>query len=450
MEKVFQYIDQNQERFINELIEFVKFPSVSKHTQRKQDTYACAEWLKNHLQSLGLEAVLIEGSGHPIVRADKKGKSDKRMILYGHYDVQPEDPLNLWKTPPFEPTIRDGKLYARGASDDKGQLFAHVKAVESLLKTNGELPCSIMFLVEGEEECGGSMLKDYVRSQKAQLDAEAVVVSDGSLYGSSTPAICYGLRGIVAFELIIKGPASDLHSGSFGGAVANPVMILSQILAQCVGTDGQIKIPGIYNRVRPVENWEKENFKALEFDDARFKTQTGIKETFGEPGYETLERIWCRPTFEINGIYGGYMGEGGKTIIPSYAGAKVTLRLVPDMEAKEVCQLITAHLQKIIPSCVNYELRGPSGSNAVIFDVHHPAIQAAKAALQEGFGQAAVYIREGGSIPVVKTIYEELQKPILLMGYGTDADGTHAPNENFSLDNFIKGIKTSTALLGKI
>ena len=450
MDKLLDYIEKNQDRFLDELKEFIRFPSVSKHSHRKEETRACAKWLADHLQNLGLQVRLIETNGHPIVRAEAKGKVNHTVMIYGHYDVQPEEPLELWKTPPFEATIQDGFIYARGATDDKGQLFAHIKGVEALLKTQGELPCNLLFLIEGEEEGGGDGLKQYICNKKDEINVDSIIVSDGNMYGDSTPAICYGLRGIVALELIIKSPNQDLHSGTFGGAVANSILVLSRILAQCQGPDGKITIPGFYDDVRPVEDWEVENLKKLQFDETNFKEQTGIKETFGEPGYSVLEQTWSRPTFEANGIYGGYAGEGGKTIIPAYAGVKITLRLVPNMDARKVGQIVKDYLVSLIPPYVDYEFHGPSGSNAVIFDTSTPIVQAGKEALQTAYGKEAVFIREGGSISVVKTMFEELHKPFLLIGFGTDQDGMHSPNERFAIENFIRGIKTSAVLLSNL
>lgn len=449
MDKTFTYIESNKDRYLQELKEFLSFASVSKHSQRKQDTRNCALWLKEHLTKLGMKTQLLETDNHPIVKAELAGQSAKRLMVYGHYDVQPAEPLELWETPPFEATFKEGFIIARGATDDKGQLFCHVKAVEALLATQGSLPCSLLFLIEGEEEGGGDGLKQYVQKAKSELGCEAIIVSDGSMYGENTPAICYGLRGIVSLEIIIHGPKQDLHSGTFGGAVANPALVLSRILAKCMDESGRITIPGIYDQVRQVEPWEKDNLKKLNFDDTRFKQQIGIKETFGEPYFSTPERTWARPTFEVNGIYGGYAGEGGKTIIPSYAGAKITLRLVPDMQAETVCKLVGDYLRSLVPPTVTLEMRGPSGSNPMIVDVDQPIVKAGMEALKAGFGKDPVFIREGGSIPVIKTMWENLHVPVLLMGLGCDSDGAHAPNERFAIDSFIKGIKSSAALLGR-
>jgi acetylornithine deacetylase/succinyl-diaminopimelate desuccinylase-like protein len=450
-DKAFQYIDHNKNRFLEELKEFLRFPSVSKHSHRKKVMQDCAKWVKEHLAKIGLESKLIPTSGHPIVWARKKGKSSKRIIIYGHYDVQPEDPLDKWDSPPFDPQIRNGHIYARGANDDKGQIFTHIKAVESLLKTQGELPCEILFLIEGEEECGGKGLESYVKKEKKELSkAEAIALSDTGMYNEKIPALTYGLRGIAGMELIVRGPNRDLHSGSFGGAVANPVMALSHILSQCVGRDGKVLIPGFYDDVRPLEKWERENIKKLKFSEKEFCKKLHLKKPFGEKGFSTLERIWARPTFEINGIYGGYSGEGWKTIIPSYAGAKITIRLVPNQDGKKIGKLVSRHLQSIIPDTVRVEFKEPHGSNAVLFDIHHPMMQAGRDALKIGFGKEPVYIREGGSIPVVKTFWEELKIPIVMLGFGLDTDALHSPNERFAIDRFIKGAKSSASFLLRI
>ena len=418
----FTYIDTNKDRFIEELKEFLRFPSVSKHSHRKKETLQCAEWLKNHLEKIGLDSELIPTGGHPIVRAQRKGKSSRRLCLYGHYDVQPEDPLDLWNSSPFEPVIQDGYIYGRGTTDDKGQLFAHIKSVESLIKTQNSLPCEILFLIEGEEESNGNGLESFVKKEKAVLSSyEAIVLSDTGIYNETTPALTYGLRGIVSMELIIKGPNRDLYSGNFGGAVPNPIMVLTRVLSQCASLEGIVQIPGFYEDVRPLEKWEMDNIEKLNFDDQAFAKELGIKRTFGERGYSTLERIWARPTFEINGIYGGYSGEGGKTIIPSYAGTKITMRLVPDQDAQKISRLVKDYIQSIIPNYIEYQMTGPSGSNAVLFDVHHPIMQAGKEALKQGFGHDPVYIREGGSIPVVKTFWEELKIPVVMLGFGWSA-----------------------------
>ena len=449
-ETIESYIDANRQRFIQELEQLMRFPSVSAQHEHDSDTRACAEWLKEHLSGLGLEACLVDNGGQPIVYARAGGKSSGRVVIYGHYDVQPEGSLDQWETPPFEPTIRDGILYGRGATDDKGQLFAHVKAVEGLLKTEGELPCEVVFLVEGEEESGGDALARYVSQARDELTSEAVIVSDSSMYDEKTPAITYGLRGIFAFEFTVKGPAKEVHSGAYGGAVANPAMVLAQILAACVGSDGKILVPHFYDDVAPLQKWESDNMRRLGFDEHVLERELKVPRPHGEVGHSTLERIWSRPTFEINGIFGGYMGERSKTIIPASATAKISARLVPHQDPARIRDLVFEHIRSICPPAVGLEIREMAMSPPVLFDVDDPAFHAAQEALRRGFGSEPVFIRCGGSIPVVSTFVEQLGCPVVLMGLGLDSDGPHSPNEHFSLDSFIRGTKASAHLLRTI
>ncbi|NLZ07635.1 MAG: dipeptidase [Phycisphaerae bacterium] len=444
------HIDANQSRFIEELKQFMRFPSVSAQRARDKDTRACAEWLVEHFRKLGLEAQLIDIGGQPIVRAAAKGKKSRRVLIYGHYDVQPEDPLAEWKTPPFEPTIRDGILYGRGATDDKGQVFAHIKAIESLLATEGELPCEVMFLLEGEEESGGDALPRYVRQAREELACDAVVISDSTMYDANTPAITNGLRGIFTFEFTVKGPSSDVHSGAYGGAIANPAMVVAQILAACVSPEGKVLVPHFYDDVAPLEDWERENFRKLGFDDQALARELSIPRLHGEAGYSTLERLWARPTFEVNGVLGGYQGQGAKTIIPASATAKVSVRLVPHQDPARIRDLVFEHIRGVCPDTVRLEIPGCAMSPPVLFDVNTPVIRAAQEALRKGFGREAVFIRCGGSIPVVSTFVEQLRCPVVLMGFGLDSDHPHGPNEHFSLDSFIRGAKAAVHLLRAI
>jgi acetylornithine deacetylase/succinyl-diaminopimelate desuccinylase-like protein len=448
VDKNFSYIDSNKARFLDELQTFLKIPSVSADSKYKNDLLNCAKWLTNHLQGLGLEAKVVETKGHPIVRAFGKGTSGKRLLIYGHYDVQPPDPIDKWSSPPFTPTIRDGFIYARGSTDDKGQLFAHVKAVETLLKTTGKLPCDVIFLVEGEEECGGNALEGYITKEKENLACDAVVISDTSMYDEKTPAITYGLRGIVAMEIRVKTAAADLHSGVYGGAVANANTALAHIIANCIGLDGQIKIKGFYDQIRPLEEWEKKNFKKLAFDDKTLLRETGAKRTFGESDRPTLEKLWARSSLDVNGMFGGYTGEGMKTVIPHRATAKITIRLVPDQNPLIMADNVAKYVKSVCPDFADVEVVGPlSSAEPVIFDVNDKMIQAGMNALKAGFGAEPVFIRSGGSIPVVNTFWKELRKPVILMGFGLDSDGAHSTNEKFKIDNFINGIRTSTCLL---
>jgi len=446
-DRIETYIDANRNRFIEELKQWMRFPSVSAQRDHDGDTRACAEWLRDHLKGLGFKAQLVDIGGQPIVRASMKGKSSRCVMIYGHYDVQPEDPRDQWQTPPFEPTIKDGILYGRGATDDKGQVFTHVKAVESLLKTEGRLPCEVVFLLEGEEESGGDALGRYVTQVKNELRPDAIVISDTTMYDEKTPAITYGLRGIVAFEFTVKGPASDVHSGAYGGAIANPAMVVAQILAQCVSRDGKVLVPHFYDDVAPLEDWERESFRKLAFDEKALTRELDVPRLHGEPGYSALERLWARPTFEINGIFGGYQGQRSKTIIPASATAKLSVRLVPHQDPDKIRDLIFNHIRSVCPDTVRLELTQFGASPPVLFDVNNPAIRASQEALRRGFGHDAVFIRCGGSIPVVNTFVEQLGCPVLLMGFGLDSDRPHGPNEHFSLDSFIRGTKAAAALL---
>lgn len=449
LDQIEAYMAAHRDRFLDELKQWLRFPSVSAQRARDADTLACAEWIKDHLAGLGLEVRLIDRGGKPIVWARAQGKAGRPVVIYGHYDVQPEEPLDQWKTQPFDPVIQEGFLYARGASDDKGQVFAHVKAVEALLRTGSQLPCDVIFLLEGEEECGGDALPRYIREEKG-LRPRSVIVSDSSMYDERTPAMTYGLRGIAALEITVRGPAKDVHSGSYGGAVANPAVVLARLMSQCIGPDGKILVPGLYDDVVPVRAWEKENLRRLAFDDEALRRELEVPHLFGEDGYSTLERLWARPTFEINGLFGGYTGQGAKTIVPASATAKVSLRLVPRQDPAKVRSLVLDHIRSICPSTVRLEISSGHSSPPVLFDVKDPAIRAAQKALRFGFGAEPVLIRCGGSIPVVNTFVEEWACPVLLMGFGLDSDGAHSPNERFKVDSFFKGGKASAHLLSNM
>ncbi len=452
IERAIAYIDANKARFIEELGEFLRFPSISSQSAHANDVMDCARWLKNHLEHIGLEARLIESGGHPIVEAVRCGKgsgqSNRRLILYGHYDVQPVDSSDRWQSPPFTATIRDGFIYGRGATDDKGQLFAHVKAVESLIRTCGQLPCDVRFLIEGEEESGGTSLQNYVKAEKANLAADATVISDTAMYDERTPAITYGLRGLLGMEITVRVANRDLHSGAFGGAIGNPGVALAQMIAACMGPGGNVLIPGFYNQVRPLEDWEKQNIRQLGFDENKLLSEVGSAAGFGEKGHPALERMWARPTFDVNGLLGGYTGNGIKTVIPSRASAKISMRLVPDQQPQTVFELVAQYIKSKCPAFARVEIEGPSSATPpVLFDVGNPAIQVAKEALKFGFGAEPVFIRCGGSIPVANTFWQELRKPVVLMGFGLDSDGAHSSNERFKIESFINGAKTSACFI---
>ncbi|MEJ2705001.1 MAG: dipeptidase [Sedimentisphaerales bacterium] len=444
IDKAIGYIDENKARFLDELRELLRFPSVSSQNAHDHDVVECARWLKNHLEGIGLEARLVENGGHPIVEAKASGRSHRRLLLYGHYDVQPADSGEEWDQPPFEPVVRDGHVFGRGTSDDKGQLFTHVKAVESLIKTAGRLPCDATFLFEGEEESGGTSLQDYVRAEKARLAVDATVISDTAMYDERTPAVTYGLRGLLGMEVTVRVAKRDLHSGAYGGAVGNPCIALSQMLAACMEPGGRVVIPGFYDEVRPPDEWEKENVRKLNFDEGGLLSEAGSQKGFGEDGYSMLERIWARPTFDVNGVLGGYTGKGMKTIIPSKATAKISMRLVPDQDPGRVFERVKRHLESNCPAFAQAQINGPlSATSPALFDVNDPVIQEAKDALRFGFGAEPVFIRCGGSIPVANTFWNELKKPVILMGFGLDSDGAHSSNERFKVESFVNGVKTS-------
>ncbi|MEZ4461450.1 MAG: dipeptidase [bacterium] len=442
------YIEKNEERFLDELKSFLRIPSVSTDTAHKGDVKACADWLVDHLRNIGVPTVeLHETPGHPIVYAEYLGAPGKpTYLLYGHYDVQPPDPLELWETPPFEPTVRDGKIFARGATDDKGQLFAHIKAIEAHLATNKALPVNIKLLIEGEEEVGSVNLDNWVESHRERLKCDAVIISDSSMYAPGLPAIMYSLRGLAYFEVEVTGPSHDLHSGLYGGAVPNPINEIGKIIAALQNPDGTIAVPGFYDRVRPLDQAERDGFAALPFKEAEFIAETGVKGIQGEDGYTTLERSWARPTLDFNGIIGGFTGEGAKTVLPSKARAKFSCRLVPDQEPGEIQELVAAYIRKVASPNVKVDVHFHHGGRPVITERDHPAVLASMRALKKSWGVDPVFIRGGGSIPVVATFSDVLKVPSVLIGLGLNDDRLHSPNEKFDLKNFYAGIRTSAYL----
>ena len=420
MNNVIDFINTNRDRYLDELKEYLAIPSISALPEHAQDVRRCAEWTVEALKRAGMENVrLIETPGHPVVYGDWLGAEGAPTILfYGHYDVQPVDPLNLWESPPFEATIRDGEIYARGAADDKGQIFMHFKAIEAHLKQNGRLPVNIRVILEGEEEVGSANLDDFIKANQAQLAADVVVISDSPMFDRGIPSICYGLRGLVYFQIDVRGTKSDLHSGSFGGAVVNPNMALAQILAQMKDRGGRIKIPGYYDDVRELTAEERDQWKRLPFNERRYAKEIGAPKLFGESGYSTLERVWARPTFDINGILGGFTGEGAKTVIPAVAMAKVSMRLVPDQDPDKIAQQFEDYVMKIAPKSVAVKITRMHGGKPWMTEFDNPFVQAAGRAIEKGFGKAPVFNREGGSIPVVATFQEILGLPSVLFGVG--------------------------------
>ena len=449
---VIDHIHSHRDRYVEELKAYLAIPSISALPEHGADVRRCAEWTRDELSRIGLENVrLIETPGNPVVYGDWLHAPDAPTILfYGHYDVQPVDPLNLWESPPFEATVRDGELYARGAADDKGQIFMHFKAIEAHLKKAGRLPVNMKIMIEGEEEVGSAHLDDFIREHKADLAADVVVISDSAMFDRGVPSICYALRGLAYMQIDLRGTSSDLHSGVFGGAVANPAMVLAQVLAQLKDRGGRIKIPGFYDDVRPLSDAERAEWRKLPFNEKKYRKDLGAPKLAGESGYTVLERVWGRPTLEVNGILAGFTGEGAKTVIPAVAMAKISMRLVPDQRPDRIASLFEAHVRKITPKTVELTVTKMHGGKPWITEYDNPFVQAAGRAIEQGFGKTPVFCREGGSIPVVSTFQEELGVPAVLFGVGLPDENAHAPNERLDLGNFHNGIVASAVLYEEI
>ncbi len=449
---IIDFIHTNRDRYISELKHYLAIPSISALSMHDDDVRRCARWTADEMTRIGLENVrLIPTPGHPIVYGDWLHAAGAPTILfYGHYDVQPVDPVKAWDSPPFEPTVRDGELYARGAADDKGQVFMHLKAIEAHLKQAGRLPVNLKLIVEGEEEIGSVHLDDFVRGNKAMLTTDVVVISDSAMFDRGVPSICYSLRGLVYFQIDVRGTKTDLHSGVFGGAVANPAMVLAQMLAQIKDRGGRIKVPGFYDDVRPLSEEERQAWKQLPFNEKRYRQELGAPKLFGEPGFTTLERVWARPTFEVNGLMSGFTGEGAKTVIPATAMAKVSMRLVPDQDPGKIADLFEAFLRKIAPKSVEVTATRMQGGRPWITELDNPYVRAAARAIEQGFGKTPVFCREGGSIPVVSTFQQELGVPAVLFGVGLPDENAHAPNEKLDLGNFHGGVVSAAILYDEI
>jgi len=452
MEKIVDHINVNRDRYVDELTKYLAIPSISALPQHKDDVRRCAEWTKGEMERIGLQNVRLEETpGHPIVYGEWLGDNDAPTILfYGHYDVQPVDPVDLWTSPPFEATVRDGEIYARGAADDKGQVFMHFKAVEAHLKQHGRLPVNMKFLLEGEEEVGSANLDDFIRGHKDLLKADVVVISDSPMFDRGIPSICYGLRGLTYYQIDLRGTKSDLHSGSFGGAVANPAMVLAQALSQMKDKGGRVKIPGFYDDVVELRPEERAEFARLPFNERKYRQDLNAPKLFGETGYTTLERIWGRPTFEVNGLLSGFTGEGAKTVIPAVAMAKISMRLVPNQDPQKIGDLFEAYVKKVVPKTVELKLTRMHGGKPWMTAFDNPFVQAAGRAIEQGFGKRPVFNREGGSIPVVATFQEELGLPCVLFGVGLPDENAHAPDEKLDLGNFHNGIIASAYLYDEI
>ncbi|MCS7089627.1 MAG: dipeptidase [Verrucomicrobiota bacterium] len=440
MRAVLEYLEAHQQQFIEELKAYVRFPTVSAQSRHREDMLRCAQWLVEQLRHLGLQTQLHETAGHPIVLGSTPRRKGRRhFLVYGHYDVQPPEPLELWQTPPFDPSVRGGVLYGRGASDNKGQHWAHVKALEAYLRTGTELPCDLTFLIEGEEEVGGPSLETFLKRHRTRLRCDAVVVSDTGLPGRDLPALTYSLRGLAAFELELIGPNRDLHSGIFGGSVHNPAVVLCQLLGRVHDARGRITIPGFYDDVQPLSRKERQRLRRLPFSERSYRRLVGVSALFGEAGYTPNEQRMARPTFEINGLTSGYQGEGSKTIIPSSAAAKVTMRLVPNQQPQKILQRVEAFLEKHCPRSVRMNFRPGHGCSPYWLDPDHPDAQAALRALRRAFDREPLLLREGGSIPIVNRFKEVLGAETLLLGLALPDDNAHAPNEKFDLEVFARG-----------
>jgi len=449
MQPVLDYLKQNQKRFLAEFCDYLRFASVSAQTQHKPDLLACAQWLVAHCQKIGLDARLCPTDGHPIVVAKTKREKNScqpHFMVYGHYDVQPPEPLDLWLTPPFEPRVAGRNIFARGSTDNKGQNFAHLKAVEAYLKTGTPLPCDLTFVIEGEEEVGSKSLAGFLKQHRRELACDAVVISDTGMPAPGRPALTCGLRGIIAFEITLRGPARDLHSGIFGGAVDNPAMALAQLLARVRDETGRVKIPGFYDGVAPLSKHERAQNKNYPLKDAQLKKMLGVPQLFGERGFTPTEQRSARPTFEINGLTSGYQGEGSKTIVPAWARAKITCRLVPDQQPAHVRQVVCAWLKKNCPPTVRLEITAGHGAEAYHVSPESQPAQAALRALEKAFGCKPLLMREGGSIPIVNEFKKILGADSLLLGIGLPDDNAHSPNEKFSLDCFENGQRMSAYL----
>lgn len=443
------YAQAHREQHLAELITFLRIPSVSTQPEHQADVQRAANWLAEALTAVGLEnARIIPTPGHPLVYADwLHAPGAPTVLVYGHYDVQPAEPFDLWQSPPFEPTVRDDYLYARGASDDKGQVYTHVKAVEALFKTNGRLPLNVKFIVEGEEEMGGPSLSAFIPKQKELLAADVALISDTGMVSPTQPAIVYGLRGMCYVLLDIFGPQRDLHSGSFGGGVDNPLNVLGHVIAKLKDENGHVLIPGFYDRVRPLTDEERHLLAQYPFDEAAWLAETGAPQAWGEPEYTLVERLGARPTLDVHGIIGGYTGPGGKTVLPAHVHAKFSMRLVPDQKPAEIQAELEKYLADIMPPTVNYQLEWRGSAPASISDLHHPAMAAARSACQETYGREPVFMREGGSIPVVGEFQSHLGLETILLGFGLTSDQIHAPNERFYLPNYYHGIEASIRFL---
>jgi acetylornithine deacetylase/succinyl-diaminopimelate desuccinylase-like protein len=439
-----EYIDQHRDEHLHELFELLRIPSVSAKSEHKPDIQRAAQWIADKLSAMGMDGVeIIPTKLHPLVYAEWLRAPGKPTILfYGHYDVQPPEPVELWTSPPFEPTVRNGRLYARGSADDKGQVHIHLAAIESLMKVYGHLPINLKLIIEGEEEVGSENIYKFVRENKQKLKADALLVSDTSMVAAGVPSITYGLRGLNYYEIEISGAAQDLHSGVYGGVAPNPLQVLADLFARLHDEDGRVAVPGFYRDVQRLSKAEHRALHALPWSEKKFRRFIGAPGITGEKGYTALERLWCRPTLELNGMWGGYMGEGAKTVIPAKAYAKFSTRLVPNQEPKKIAALVEKRVRRLLPKTVNFKFRILSQGKPWVAPYDSPIFQTAIRALTEGFGRKAVFIREGGSIPFVTEVHDQLGVPCVLMGFGLPDENAHAPDEHLALDHYYGGIRS--------
>lgn len=443
----FDYLGSTEQQRLDDLKTFLAFPSVSAKSEHAGDVAECARWLADYLRRIGFQVQVYQTKKHPIVYAEYiSGPKAPTVFYYGHYDVQPPEPLALWTTPPFKAEVRDGYIYARGAADDKGQTFAHIKGLEALLRTGSALPINVKFLIEGEEEIGSLNLVQFLTEHKEKLDADVAVVSDTAQFNKDLPAITYGLRGLAAFEITVYGPSRDVHSGTFGGAIPNPVTVLCQMVAQLHDKKGKVAVPGFYKDVKTLSKFEKTQYKRLPFNAAKYKKSLGVIGLQGESGFSVFEQTWDRPTCELNGITGGYQGEGSKTIIPSKASCKITCRLVPNQKPKDIAAKFQKYIKQIAPKSVKVEVEFRTGSPGVVVPTDGPWLEAASRAIKTGFGKTPVFMKEGGSIPVVGDFKRILGIDTLLIGFSQSDDNIHSPDERFRVVDFERGCRTAAAL----
>ncbi|MCX7832936.1 MAG: dipeptidase [Ignavibacteria bacterium] len=445
MDKIIGYIEENFDRFVNELSDFLRIPSISNDSGDKNEIYRCANWLVEHLDRIGMQNVCVfETNGHPIVYADwlNAGRDKPTILIYGHYDVQPVDPIELWENHPFEPVIKNNKIFARGATDDKGQVMTHIKSIESYLKVKNKLDLNIKLLIEGEEEIGSPNFEVFIKDNKKLLECDYVVISDTAMYKEDLPSICYALRGLAYFQINVTGPNRDLHSGSYGGCLGNPINVLAEIIGKLKDENGRITIDGFYDDVIEISQEERQELAKLPFNKNEFMKELNVNELNGEIGYSPVEQLTARPTLDCNGIWGGYQGKGAKTIIPSKASAKVSVRLVSNQNPDKIAELFTNYVKKICPNTVNVDIEYLHGGYPSITPINTKAIRAAAKALKRAYNVEPVFVREGGSIPIVNLFKKHLNADSVLIGFGLPNENAHSPNENFDLKNYLNGIKS--------